>query len=141
MNTVLIFLFFLVALWLVVRSINTHLKQQKLIKVREMLHTERVKSLETDAEPIDINFEMEAMEQMMSQSVTTSTTFIRIWHQLSFRLGVFFIVVSLMGLALIAGFLLTQTELRHGMVPMALVPLFIGIPMLVTNFLSNKYLK
>lgn len=141
MNTVLISLFFLVALWLVARSINTHLKQQKLIKVREMLHTERVKSLETDAEPIDINFEMEAMEQMMSQSVTTSTTFIRIWHQLSFRLGVFFIVVSLMGLALIAGFLLTQTELRHGMVPMALVPLFIGIPLLVTNFLSNKYLK
>lgn len=141
MNTVLISLISLVALWLVIKSINTHLKQQKLIKVREMLHTERVKSLETDAEPIDINFEMEAMEQMMSQSVTTSTTFLRIWHQLSFRLGVFFIVVSLMGLTLLSVALLTQTELRHGAVPMAFAPLFIGIPLLVTNFLSNKYLK
>lgn len=141
MNTVLISLISLVALWLVIKSINTHLKQQKLIKVRELLHTERVKSLETDAEPIDINFEMEAMEQMMSQSVTTSTTFIRIWHQLSFRLGVFFIVISLMGLTLLSVALLTQTELRHGAVPMAFAPLFIGIPLLVTNFLSNKYLK
>ena len=58
MINVLIFLIALIALWLVTRSINLHLKHQKLIKVREMLHTERVKSLETDAEPIDINFEL-----------------------------------------------------------------------------------
>ncbi|TPH13977.1 hypothetical protein [Litorilituus lipolyticus] len=141
MNTVLISFILLVALWLVVKSINTHLKQQKLIKVREMLHTERVKSFETDAEPIDINFEMETMEQMMSQSVTTSTTFIRIWHQLSFRLGVFFIVVSLMGLTFVLVAQITNIELRFGTVRMAFAPLFIGIPLLVTNFLSNKYLK
>lgn len=141
MDIVWISLIALVAFWLVVKSINTHLKQQKLIKVREMLHKERVKSLETDAELIDVNFEMEAMEQMMSHSVTTSTTFIRIWHQLSFRLGVFFIVISLMGITLLLVALLTQTELRHGAVPMAFAPLFIGIPLLVTNFVSNKYLK
>jgi hypothetical protein len=141
MNTVWMSLILLVALWLVIRSINTHLKQQKLIKVREMLHTERIKSLEADSELIDINFEMEAMEQMMSQSVTTSTTFMRIWHQVSFRLGVFFIVLSLMGLTLVLIAQITQTELRFGMVRMAFAPLFIGIPLLVTNFLSNKYLK
>jgi len=141
MNIVWISLIALVAFWLVVKSINTHLKQQKLIKVREMLHKERVKSLETDAEPIDINFEMEAMEQMMSQSVTTSATFIRIWHQLSFRLGVFFIVISLMGIARLLFAFLTETELRYGAVQLAFIPLFIGIPLLVTNFVSNKYLK
>lgn len=141
MNIVWISLIALVAFWLVVKSINTHLKQQKLIKVREMLHKERVKSLETDAEPIDINFEMEAMEQMMSQSVTTSTTFIRIWHQLSFRLGVFFIVISLMGIIRLLVAFLTETELRYGAEQLAFIPLFIGIPLLVTNFVSNKYLK
>jgi len=141
MDTVLIYLISLIALWLVIRSINIHLKQQKLIKVREMLHTERIKSLETDAEPIDINFELEAMDQMMSQSVTTSATFMRIWHQVSFRLGVFFVTLSLMGLTFILIALVAQAEIRHGMVPMALVPLLLGIPLLVTNFISNKFLK
>lgn len=141
MEIVLICLFSLIALWLVIRSINIHLKQQKLVKVREMLHAERVKSLETDAEPIDINFELESMDQMLSHSVTTSTTFMRIWHQVSFRLGVFFITLSLMGLTYILISLVTQTELRHGVVPMTLLPLFIGIPLLVTNFISRKYLK
>jgi hypothetical protein len=123
------------------RSINIHLKQQKLVKVRELLHAERLKSLEIDAEPIDINFELETMDQMMSNSVTTSTTFMRIWHQVSFRLGVFFIVLSLMGLILILISLITQTELRFGMVRMAFAPLFLGIPLLLTNYISNKYLK
>jgi len=141
MNTVLISLISLIALWLVIRSINIHLKQQKLVKVREMLHTERVKSLETDAEPIDINFELETMDQMMSKSVTTSTTFMRIWHQVSFRLGVFFIALSLMGLTFVLIAQITQTELRFGMVRMAFAPLFLGIPLLVTNFMSNRYLK
>lgn len=141
MNTVLISLISLIALWLVIRSINIHLKQQKLVKVREMLHTERVKSLETDAEPIDINFELETMDQMMSKSVTTSTTFMRIWHQVSFRLGVFFIALSLMALTFVLIAQITQTELRFGMVRMAFAPLFIGIPLLVTNFMSNRYLK
>jgi len=141
MNTVLISLISLVALWLVIRSINIHLKQQKLVKVRELLHTERVKSLETDAEPIDINFELETMDQMMSQSVTTSAAFMRIWHQVSFRLGVFFIALSLMGLTFVLIAQITQTELRFGVVRMAFAPLFIGIPLLVTNFISNKYLK
>jgi len=141
MNTVLIYLISLIALWLVIRSINIHLKQQKLIKVRQMLHTERVKSLETDAEPIDINFELETMAQMMSHSVTTSTTFMRIWHQVSFRLGVFFIALSAVGLTFILIALITQVEIRHGMVPMSLVPLLLGIPLLVTNYFSKKYLK
>jgi len=141
MNTVWICLISLIAFWLALRSINTHLKQQKLIRVREMLHSERVKSLETDAEPIDINFEMEAMEQMMSQSVTTSTTFMRIWHQVSFRLGIFFVALSAVGLTFLLIAILSEVELRHGAVPMAFSPLFIGIPLLVTNFLSNKYLK
>jgi hypothetical protein len=141
MNTVYIFLILLVALWLVIKSTNTHLKQQKLLKVREMLHTERVKSLEIDAEPIDINFELETMAQMMSQSVTTSATFIRIWHQVSFRLGVFFIVLSAVGLTFVLIAVLSQAELRHGAVPMALVPLLLGIPLLVTNFISSRYLK
>jgi len=141
MNTVLISLISLIALWLVIRSINIHLKQQKLVKVREMLHTERVKSLETDAEPIDINFELETMDQMMSKSVTTSTTFMRIWHQVSFRLGVFFIALSLMALTFVLIAQITQTELRFGMVRMAFAPLFLGIPLLVTNFMSNRYLK
>ncbi len=141
MDTILIFLFSLIAFWLVMRSINSHLKQQKLIKVRELLHTERVKSLETDAEPIDINFEMETMEQMMSQSVTTSTTFIRIWHQVTFRLGVFLIAVSLMQLTWVLIAQITQTELRFGMARMAFALLFIGIPLLLTNFISNRYLK
>lgn len=141
MNTVLISLISLVALWLVIRSINIHLKQQKLVTVREMLHTERVKSLETDAEPIDINFELEAMDQMMSQSVTTSTTFMRIWHQVSFRLGVFFIALSLIGLTFVLIAVIAQIELRFGMVRMAVFPLLLGIPLLVTNFISNKYLK
>ena len=141
MDTTLIFLFSLIAFWLVMISINTHLKQQKLIKVRELLHIERVKSLETDAEPIDINFEIETMEQMMNQSVTTSTTFMRIWHQVSFRLGVFFIVLSLMGLTFVLIAQITQTELRFGVVRLAFLSLFVGIPLLVTNFISNKYLK
>lgn len=141
MNTVLISLISLVALWLVIRSINIHLKQQKLVKVREMLHTERVKSLDTDAEPIDINFELEIMDQMMSQSVTTSTTFMRIWHQVSFRLGIFFIALSLMGLTFVLIAVITQVELRFGMVRMAIAPLLLGIPLLVTNFISNRYLK
>ena len=141
MDTVWIFLISLVAFWLVIRSINIHLKQQKLIKVREMLHTERVKSLETDAEPIDINFELETMEQMMSQSVTTSTTFMRIWHQVSFRLGVFFIALSAVGLTFILIALLAQAELRFGMIPMAFAPLLLGIPLLATNFISSRYLK
>jgi len=141
MDTVWISLISLVAFWLIVRSTNIHLKQQKLLKVREMLHTERVKSLETDAEPIDINFELETMGQMMSQSVTTSTTFMRIWHQVSFRLGVFFIALSVVGLTFLLIAVITQAEIRHGMVPMALVPLLVGIPLLVTNFFSNKYLK
>jgi len=141
MNTVWISLISLVALWLVIRSINIHLKQQKLVKVREMLHSERIKSLETDAEPIDINFELETMDQMMSQSVTTSTTFMRIWHQISFRLGVFFIALSLIGLTFILIALVTQVELRFGVVRMAIAPLLLGIPLLITNFVSNKYLK
>lgn len=141
MNSVWIFLILLVALWLIIRSINIHLKQQKLVAVRQMLHTERVKSLETDAEPIDINFELETMDQMMSQSVTTSTTFMRIWHQISFRLGVFFITLSLMGLTFVLIAELAQMELRFGVVRMALAPLLIGIPLLVTNFVSNRYLK
>jgi hypothetical protein len=141
MDTIWIYLIALVAFWQVIRSINTHLKQQKLIKIREMLHTERVKSLETNAEPIDINFELETMGQMMSQSVTTSTTFVRIWHQISFRLGVFFIAVSAVGLTFVLIAFLSGAELRHGMVPMSLVPLIIGIPLLVTNFISSKYLK
>jgi|GEM_PF-2763288 len=141
MDTVWICLISLVALWLVIRSTNVHLKQQKLLKVREMLHTERVKSLETDAEPIDINFELETVAQMMSQSVTTSATFMRIWHQVSFRLGVFFIALSMMGLSFLLIALIAQAEIRHGMVPMALVPLLLGIPLLVTNFFSKKYLK
>jgi len=141
MDTVWICLISLVAFWLVIRSTNTHLKQQKLLKVREMLHAERIKSLETDAEPIDINFELEAMGQMMSQSVTTSTTFMRIWHQVSFRLGIFFIALSAVGLLFLLIALITQTEIRHGMVPMTLVPLLLGIPLLVTNFFSKRYLK
>lgn len=141
MNTVLIYLISLIALWLIIRSINIHLKQQKLVKVREMLHAERVKSLETDAEPIDINFELETMGQMMSQSITTSATFMRIWHQVSFRLGVFFIALSAVGLTFVLIVVLSDAELRHGMIPMALVPLLIGIPLLVTNFISSKYLK
>ncbi len=141
MDTIWICLISLVALWLVIRSTNIHLKQQKLLKVREMLHTERVKSLETGAEPIDINFELETMGQMMSQSVTTSTTFMRIWHQVSFRLGVFFIALSAVGLTFLLVALITQTEIRHGMVPMSLVPLLLGIPLLVTNFFSNRFLK
>lgn len=141
MYIIFISFFSLIAFWLVLKSINTHLKQQKLIKVRELLHAERVKSLETDAEPIDINFEMESMEQMMSQSVTTSTTFIRIWHQVSFRLGVFFIALSLMGLTFVLIAELTQTELRFGMVRMAFAPLFLGVPLLVTNYVSNRFLK
>jgi len=141
MNTVWTFLISLVALWLVIRSINIHLKQQKLVKVREMLHNERIKSLETDAEPIDINFELETMDQMMSQSVTTSTTFMRIWHQVSFRLGVFFIALSLIGLTFILIALVSQVELRFGVVRMAIAPLLLGIPLLITNFVSNKYLK
>ncbi|MFT5294220.1 MAG: putative membrane protein [Colwellia sp.] len=141
MNTVLIYLISLIALWLIIRSINIHLKQQKLVKVRELLHTERLKSLETDAEPIDINFELETMGQMMSQSVTTSTTFMRIWHQVSFRLGVFFIALSLIALTFVLIAVVAQVELRFGMVRMALAPLFLGIPLLITNFISNKYLK
>lgn len=141
MDTVWICLISLVALWLVIRSTNIHLKQQKLLKVREMLHKERVKSLETDAEPIDINFELETMGQMMSQSVTTSTTFMRIWHQVSFRLGVFFIALSAVALTFVLIAVLSQAELRHGAVPMALVPLLLGIPLLVTNFISSRYLK
>ena len=141
MNTILISLILLVALWLVIRSINIHLKQQKLIKVREMLHTERVKCLETDAEPIDINFELETMDQMMSQSVTTSTTFMRIWHQVSFRLAIFFIALSLVGFIFLLIAQVTQAEIRFGMVRMALAPLLVGIPLLVTNFISSRYLK
>ncbi|MFT5521922.1 MAG: hypothetical protein ACI9IA_002528 [Enterobacterales bacterium] len=141
MDTIWIALILLVALWLVIRSINIHLKQHKLVKVREMLHTERVKSLETDAEPIDINFELEAMDQMMSQSVTTSTTFMRIWHQVSFRLAVFFIALSLMGLFMLLIAQVTQTEIRFGMVRMVLLPLVVGIPLLLTNFISSRYLK
>ena len=141
MNTVYISLILLVALWLVIKSTNIHLKQQKLLKVREMLHTERVKSLETDAEPIDINFELETMGQMMSQSVTTSATFIRIWHQVSFRLGVFFIALSLVGLTFVLIAVLAQAELRFGAIRLALVPLLLGIPLLVTNFISSRYLK
>ncbi|MCJ8319725.1 MAG: hypothetical protein MJK12_08825 [Colwellia sp.] len=141
MDTVLIFLISLIALWLVIRSINIHLKQQKLVKVREMLHAERVKSLETDAEPIDINFEMETMDQMLSQSVTTSAAFMRIWHQVSFRLAVFFIALSLMGLTFVLIAQITQTELRFGIVRMAFAPLFIGIPLLLTNLISNRYSK
>ena len=141
MDTVWICLISLIALWLVIRSTNTHLKQQKLLRVREMLHAERLKSLETDAEPIDINFELEAMGQMMGQSVTTSATFMRIWHQVSFRLGVFFIALSGVGLTFVLIALVTQTELRHGMVPMSLVPLLLGIPLLLTNFFSSRFLK
>ncbi|PKI13841.1 hypothetical protein [Colwellia sp. 12G3] len=141
MNTIWIFIISLIALWLVIRSINIHLKQQKFVKVREMLHIERVKSLETGAEPIDINFELETMDQMMSQSVTTSTTFMRIWHQVSFRLGVFFIALSLMGLTFVLIAVIAQVELRFGMVRMAIAPLLLGIPLLVTNFISNRYLK
>lgn len=141
MDTVWICFISIVALWLVIRSVNTHLKQQKLLRVREMLHTERVKALETDAEPIDINFELETMGQMMSQSVTTSTTFMRIWHQVSFRLGVFFIALSAVGLTFVLVAVLTQSELRFGMVRMAFAPLLIGIPLLVTNYISNRYLK
>jgi len=141
MNTVLICLVSLVALWIVVRSINIHLKQNKLVKVRQMLHTERLKSLDTGADPIDINFELESIDQMMSQSVTTSTTFMRIWHQVSFRLGVFFITLSLLGLLFILIAQLTQVDIRFGIVRAALAPLFIGIPLLLTNFISNKVLK
>ena len=141
MDTIWIALILLVALWMVIRSINIHLKQHKLIKVREMLHTERVKSLETDAEPIDINFELEAMDQMMSQSVTTSTTFMRIWHQVSFRLAIFFIALSLMGLTLLLIAYLQQTEVPDIMVRRVLYPLLIGIPLLVTNFISSRYLN
>jgi ABC-type sugar transport system permease subunit len=141
MNTIWIALILLVALWLVIRSTNIHLKQQKLLKVREMLHKERVKSLETDAEPIDINFELESMAQMMSQSVTTSTTFMRIWHQVSFRLAIFFIALSLMGLILLLIAHLIQSEVSVRNVRAALFPLLLGIPMLVTNFISTRYLK
>ena len=141
MDTVWIALIALVALWLIIRSINTHLKQQKLIAVRQMLHTERLKGLETDAEPIDINFEMESIDQMMSQSVTTSAAFMRIWHQVSFRLGIFFVALSLMGLLGVLIAQITQTELRFGMVRMAFAPLFIGIPLLVTHFIGNRYSK
>lgn len=141
MNSIWISLIVLVGVWMVVRSINIHLKQQKLIKVREMLHTERVKSLETDAEPIDINFELESIDQMMSQSVTTSATFIRIFHQVSFRLGVFFLSLSAMGLLVVLIAQITQTELRFGVVRMAIAPLFIGIPLLITNYISNRYSK
>jgi hypothetical protein len=77
----------------------------------------------------------------MSQSVTTSTTFMRIWHQVSFRLGVFFIALSLMGLTFVLIAVITQVELRFGVVRMAIAPLFLGIPLLVTNFISNRYLK
>jgi hypothetical protein len=141
MINVLIFLISLIALWLVTRSINLHLKHQKLIKVREMLHTERVKSLETDAEPIDINFELETMDQMMSPSVTTSTTFMRIWHQVSFRLAIFFIALSLLGFLFLLIAQVAQIEVRFGMVRMALLSLLIGIPLLVTNIISSRYLK
>lgn len=141
MNIVWVCLIALIAFWLILRSINLHLKQQKLLKIREMLHKERVKSLETDAEPLDINFELEAMAQVMSQPMTTSTTFMRIWHQVSFRLGIFFIALSTLGLTFILIAVLTQTELRHGVIPMTLAPLLLGVPLLVTNFVSSRYLK